>query len=82
MEKTKIIKKALAYRWGYKNVSVRRGKGTAAPWIEATVTIEKPVECFCFPGHQYCPRCREAMREAHQEALKRLCSNASVRRKV
>lgn len=36
-EKTKIIKAALAKVYGNKNVSVRKGTGTASGWIHATV---------------------------------------------
>lgn len=36
----KPIKKALAARYGYKNVSVKNGSGTAWGWVEALVTVE------------------------------------------
>jgi len=35
------IKKALAKEYGYKNVSVVNGSGTAWGWVDATITVDK-----------------------------------------
>lgn len=39
-EKIKTIKKALATKYGYKNVSVRNGTGTAWGWVEVRIYVE------------------------------------------
>jgi len=36
------IKKALAQKYGYKNVSVKNGSGTAWGWVEARIKINEP----------------------------------------
>lgn len=43
----KPAKKALASRFGYKNVSVKNGKGTAWGWVECKITTTKPIESEC-----------------------------------
>lgn len=69
---TPIVKKALASRWGFRNVSVTTGKGTACGWIHADLTIPKPLDCHCQPNESYCDRCREAKLSASAEARKRV----------
>lgn len=39
-EQCKIVKKALAAEYGSKNVSVRKGSGTACMWVHAYITVE------------------------------------------
>lgn len=39
-ENLKIIKKALADRFGFKNVSVRNATGTAWGWVEVNIYVE------------------------------------------
>jgi len=43
-ENLKIIKKALAEKYGYKNISVRNGSGTAWGWVEVSITVEGATE--------------------------------------
>jgi len=49
---TSIIKKILATKYGYKNVSVKRGRGTAHTWVEILIKVKnpcsKPVEQACW----------------------------------
>ena len=40
----KIVKKALSDKYGYKNVRVINGRGTAWGWVEASITMPKPKE--------------------------------------
>ncbi len=35
-------KKALAQKYGYKNVSVRNGQGTAWGWVECSIDVPTP----------------------------------------
>lgn len=37
----KAVKQALAKNFGYQNVSVNAGRGTASGWIEITVNVHK-----------------------------------------
>lgn len=39
---TKLVKKTLAAKYGHINVSVKRGRGTAWGWVEATVELDAP----------------------------------------
>lgn len=39
---TKLVKTVLAEKYGYKNVSVKRGRGTAWGWVEATIEVPEP----------------------------------------
>ena len=38
---TPVVKKALAQKYGYKNVSVKNGRGTAWGWVEASINTGK-----------------------------------------
>ncbi len=46
-ENAKTIKKILSNLFGYKNVTVRIGTGTASGWITARVDLAKPETCSC-----------------------------------
>jgi len=50
VQRTKIIRKALAKPYGTKNVSVTAGKGTAASWVDVHVFIDRPEDCICRNG--------------------------------
>lgn len=39
-ENLKIIKKALAEKYGFKNVSVKNGTGTAWGWVEVKILVD------------------------------------------
>lgn len=57
----KPIKKALANEYGYRNVSVKNGTGTAWGWVEIQVTKPHP-ETFNFhscDGGYNCYECRQ-----------------------
>lgn len=71
-EITKIVKLALVERWGRENVSVRKGRGTASHWVEASIEIPHAHDCHCQPMQFYCDRCRFAQIEAAAEARKRV----------
>lgn len=69
-EVTKIVKRALAGRFGQKNVSVKKGSGTASGWVHADIEIPKPTDCHCEPDKTYCGRCREQLNATADEARK------------
>jgi len=71
-EITKIVKVALAERYGRKNVSVQKGRGTASGWVSATIEIQRPKGCYCLEGMPYCMRCREELNLAAKEARDRV----------
>jgi hypothetical protein len=71
------VKKALAEKYGYKNVSVENGRGTAWGWVEAKVSVKKPLECSCTDGDATgsffgkgldCQACKEKINKTSQEA--------------
>lgn len=63
----KPIKSALSKKYGYKNVSVKNGRGTAWGWVEAYVNISKPEGCTCKENDPYCQVCRNLINQAHDE---------------
>lgn len=69
-EMTKMIRERYAIRYGRRNVSVTKGRGTASGWIDATVNIKKPYDCFCSAGQTYCRMCRDAIQATADEARK------------
>ena len=56
----KPIKKALAAKYGYKNVNVKNGRGTAWGWVEAKIKVKKPEQCHCGENNLigYCDYCK------------------------
>lgn len=66
-EITKIVKSILSSRYGFKNVSVTRGKGTASGWVDARITVAKPENCFC-TNTGWCQVCREKINKTSEEA--------------
>lgn len=64
----KPIKTALAKKYGYKNVSVKNGRGTAWGWVEAVIKALRPVSCTCSPVSTYCQSCREILNAVSNEA--------------
>jgi len=66
----KPIKKELADKYGYKNVSVKNGTGTAWGWVEISITAKKPNDCFCLEGQPYCQNCKDLMNTRSREAEK------------
>ncbi len=68
---TQVVKQALAATYGYQNVKVRRGRGTAAGWVEASVTIRgKAPTCAACPASVYgrCSQCAEKVRAIRAQA--------------
>jgi hypothetical protein len=66
------IKKALADRYGYKNVSVKNGTGTAWGWVEARIIVDRPADCGC-EARLICDHSRAVSQEAEtiaRDALK------------
>jgi len=61
----KPIKKALAKKYGYKNVSVKNGKGTAWGWVEASIKIDEPKD------RDEAYRIRKEAEEIARETLKK-----------
>lgn len=68
---TKIVKKALGEKYGFKNVSVKRGRGTASGWVEARVSLDKErPTCEMCPNYMRCYSCGEKYRNDRLEAEK------------
>jgi hypothetical protein len=70
---TQVVKKALAATYGFQNVSVRRGRGTAAGWVEASVTIhgKEPTCAACTASvFSKCYECGEKIRALRAQAEK------------
>ena len=66
----KLIKKELAKKFGYKNIKVIGGRGTAYGWVEIGISIEKPKNCLCKEGETYCSECKKALNKTDEEAKK------------
>ena len=66
----KPVKTALVRKYGFKNVSVKNGKGTAWGWVDARITVLKPKMCQCKEGEVYCQECKNTINQVSQEALK------------
>ncbi len=64
----KPIKSALSEKYGYKNVSVVNGKGTAWGWVEAHIYVPKSNPCDCRVNDPYCATCRATLNEVNKEA--------------
>jgi hypothetical protein len=69
---TGVVKKALAEKYGFKNVRVVNGRGTAYGWANASVTLnEERPRCEMCPTETWrdlCYQCREKINKAHEEA--------------
>ena len=63
-ERNKQIKKALGREFGYRNVSVRGGRGTAYGWVHVKIRIPKPHEGEC---GLYCDDCAKAKEDAERK---------------
>jgi len=72
-ERNKRIKKALAREFGYKNVSVRDGRGTATGWVNVKIRIPKPADGDIF-------KAKEEARDRACELLEKtgLCDEVGV----
>lgn len=67
----KVVKKALAAEYGFKNVRVGCGRGTAAGWVEARVELnKKSPSCEVCPAPQYFDKCYKCRDEMRNERLK------------
>lgn len=70
-ENAKVIKKILSNLFGYQNVTVRKGSGTATGWITAHVNLFKDEYCTCeetlkvYGYPKTCPSCKQQMAGAH-----------------
>ena len=69
-ERTKEVKKRISKVFPAKNVSVKKGSGTAASWVEVRVEISKPTDCECKPHDTYCSICRKALSKSREEVYK------------
>lgn len=65
----KPAKIALAKKYGYKNVSVKNGQGTAWGWVEVSIETYQPMPCtqFC-KGWEHTYTCQDARRSVTNEA--------------
>lgn len=58
-ERNRRIKKELAKVFGYKNVKVKGGRGTAYGWVDVRILAKKPENCRCIKGDwRLCDECR------------------------
>jgi hypothetical protein len=64
----KPVKKALVKKYGFKNVSVKTGRGTAWGWVDARIIISKSQACQCKEGETYCQECKNTINQVSQEA--------------
>lgn len=66
----KPAKTALAKRYGYKNVSVKNGRGTAWGWVEVKINTQRPAQLPCVGdiNHFYCSNCVENNNITRNEA--------------
>jgi hypothetical protein len=46
-ERARVIRVALAEKFGTHNVSVKKGTGTASSWVNAYIYGERPADCTC-----------------------------------
>ncbi len=69
-EISSLIRKVLAKRYGNKNVSVTKGKGTASGWINAIVEVPKAKDCFCKERQPHCSSCCIQLKETSEEVRK------------
>lgn len=80
-ETTKRVKEVLSGIYGHKNVSVKRGRGTACGWVEAQILIDRPAECehaneditFCS-----CKACIKAMNTESSSARKAVYADKDI----
>ena len=56
-----IAKKALTKRYGYRNVSVKNGTGTAWGWLHVNIKYPKAIP-YAWGVLNYCQPCKETMR--------------------
>lgn len=63
----KPIKSALSKEYGYKNVSVKNGRGTAWGWVEASISLPKPIDCGCSINEHYCQSCKDKVNKITKE---------------
>lgn len=66
----KIVRKALVARYGSLYVRVRSGNGTSRSFVDATVAVIQPEDCYCIPYGELCGRCKERINLTHIEARK------------
>jgi len=76
-ERNKRIKKILAQKYGWKNISVQQGTGTAFEWVDIEVKVPRLPECQrkCRGGCHYCPSGRIKLkkeREIERDILDRI----------
>lgn len=65
----KPAKTALAKKYGFKNISVRNGQGTAWGWVEVRIEIQTPRPCdFNCKQWEHSYKCREELRSVSLEA--------------
>lgn len=72
-EETREVKRFLIQK-GYKNVRVGHGCGTAWGWLEVSVDIPKPKDCYCtlnqYGQTERCHLCKNAWSEAYSRVCK------------
>jgi len=68
-ERNKAIKAALAKEFGFRNVRVKGGRGTAYGWVDIYVTAEKPHPGPCEEPTLFgeCEKCREKKEEVRDK---------------
>ena len=84
-ERARVIRVALAEKFGTHNVSVKKGTGTASSWVEAHIYGERPADCTCewsdvywngdkapepYRKTNYCEACKIAVDIIYEHARK------------
>jgi len=71
-ERNKQIKKVLVKEFGYKNVKVKGGKGTAYGWVNIYISVPKPHKGKCEnPGwNGLCEQCEAKINETRDKVWK------------
>lgn len=62
-----IVKRVLANKYGFQNISVKKGKGTARSWTEISINVKKPVNCLG-DNPSYCQVCKDTANKIREEA--------------
>jgi len=69
-ERNKQVKSILSKLFGFKNVSVRGGRGTATGWCQVNITTSRPKDCECNPLEPWanCKPCKDHYRTISDKA--------------
>lgn len=78
-ERTKEVKRRIAKVFPVRNVSVKKGSGTAASWVEVYLEIPKPTSCQCVPQDVYCSNCRDELNGTRKKVMDAINDGEPIR---